>query len=404
MNCGIAYSETRVLIGRAPPDENQLPEACDQLSQVTLSLHLLWSSKMASKFALWKQDEPKFPDTLDGFGYRFQDGKLRNIETGRPFEFVVREGDQAYNQKHYEALGEMVTEEVYKLLETECDLKRAEVPRNCKEDEPQTFIFASEDVMTNEKLMVLIHGSGVVRAGQWARRLIINDSLDSGTQIPYIKRAMKDGYAVLVMNTNDNFRIKKKKQVPIRESESPEDHAIHVWKHYLRETKAEHIALVAHSFGGCVTTALFEKFKEEFQKRVFAVAMTDSVHYIYKPSEFKELVKISCNWVRSQHQLGTKLETKQGDIQRVSSGVMMHEQTSWASINSVFKYFRWRHQKVLRGARKRQAPGESGSHDSPGDSADDSPDLADSDADEPAPSDEGRGAGPASEGRERGRE
>lgn len=50
----------------------------------------------------------------------------------------------------------------------------------------------SEDAMTNpDKLMVLIHGSGVVRAGQWARRLIINEDLDSGTQIPYIKRAVE---------------------------------------------------------------------------------------------------------------------------------------------------------------------------------------------------------------------
>ena len=28
----------------------------------------------------------------------------------------------------------------------------------------------SEDAMTANKLMILIHGSGVVRAGQWARR------------------------------------------------------------------------------------------------------------------------------------------------------------------------------------------------------------------------------------------
>lgn len=48
----------------------------------------------------------------------------------------------------------------------------------------------SEDALTNpDKLLVLIHGNGVVRAGQWARRLIINEDLDSGTQIPYIKRA-----------------------------------------------------------------------------------------------------------------------------------------------------------------------------------------------------------------------
>ena len=45
---------------------------------------------------------------------------------------------------------------------------------------------------------------GVVRAGQWSRRLIINDGLEQGSQLPYIKRAIDRGYSVLVMNTNLN--------------------------------------------------------------------------------------------------------------------------------------------------------------------------------------------------------
>ena len=60
------------------------------------------------------------------------------------------------------------------------------------ENEGSGFVFMSENALTTtDKLLILIHGSGVVRAGQWARRLIINDCLDSGTQIPYIQRAMK---------------------------------------------------------------------------------------------------------------------------------------------------------------------------------------------------------------------
>lgn len=61
-------------------------------------------------------------------------------------------------------------------------------------DEPKSFIYMSEDALTNpEKIMVLIQGSGVVRAGQWARRLIINEDLNSGTQIPFINRAKEVG-------------------------------------------------------------------------------------------------------------------------------------------------------------------------------------------------------------------
>lgn len=46
-----------------------------------------------------------------------------------------------------------------------------ELSGGAKGSEQKTFIFASKDIFENkEKLLVLIHGSGVVRAGQWARR------------------------------------------------------------------------------------------------------------------------------------------------------------------------------------------------------------------------------------------
>lgn len=40
-------------------------------------------------------------------GGHFTDGKIQNVKTGEGFQFVAREGDQAYNQRHYEALGEV---------------------------------------------------------------------------------------------------------------------------------------------------------------------------------------------------------------------------------------------------------------------------------------------------------
>lgn len=39
-------------------------------------------------------------------------------------------------------------------------------------------------------------------------------------------------------------------------SENPESHALHVWKHYIHAAKAKHIAIIAHSYGGCVVTSL----------------------------------------------------------------------------------------------------------------------------------------------------
>jgi hypothetical protein len=60
-------------------------------------------------------------------------------------------------------LGEVIDEYVYCLLETIGGLKKVLLGKG-------SFIFVSDDWKSNRnKLMVLIHGSGVVRAGQWAR-------------------------------------------------------------------------------------------------------------------------------------------------------------------------------------------------------------------------------------------
>ena len=46
-------------------------------------------------------------------------------------------------------------------------------------------------------------------------RLIINDCLDSGTQLPFIHRAAREGYGVMVLNGNLNHVRREKKEVPI---------------------------------------------------------------------------------------------------------------------------------------------------------------------------------------------
>nr|XP_016847226.1 PREDICTED: protein FAM172A [Anolis carolinensis] len=272
------------------PDEKEKTTALkDLLSRIDLD-------------ELMKKDEPplEFPDTLEGFEYTFNEkGQLRHIKTGEPFVFNYREDLHRWNQKRYEALGEIITKYVYELLEEECHLKKVLVPVDAVESEPKSFIFMTEDAMTNpDKLMVLIHGSGVVRAGQWARRLIINEDLDSGTQIPYIKRAIEEGYGVIVLNPNENYievektkaqvqlspdssdepaekrerkdkiqRDSKKRrdfyekyrnpqkeketaQLSIRENGSPEEHAIYVWDHFISQSAAENVFFVAHSYGG----------------------------------------------------------------------------------------------------------------------------------------------------------
>lgn len=307
----------------------------------------MWSSVMSSSNWI-------FPNSLEGFGYAFnEDGQLRKLDpaTGRtgnqPFEFNVS-GDSNYNQKRYEALGEVVTEYVYGLLENQLGLQKLSVPKDGTASE-STFVFASQDIYTNtERLLILIHGNGVVRAGQWARSLIINNSLESGTQIPAIKRAQDLGYAVLVLNINDNYRFIGGRSVKIQGSGNPEEHIDYVWQNYIKQTNPRNIVINAHSYGGYLTLNLATRYFSDFRNTVFAITMSDSTHNVKKqnvPSEVMNyLQKVACNWVTHDSPVGTPLQITQGeDVPKISAGSTKHEMTAWTSFEPIFKFIQERY-------------------------------------------------------------
>uniref|UniRef100_U3K359 ARB2 cotranscriptional regulator A n=1 Tax=Ficedula albicollis TaxID=59894 RepID=U3K359_FICAL len=351
------------------PDEKEKTTALkDLLSRIDLD-------------ELMKKDEPplEFPDTLEGFEYIFNEkGQLRHIKTGEPFVFNYREDLHRWNQKRYEALGEIITKYIYELLQNECHLKKVTLPVDAIESEPKSFIFMSEDALVNpDKLLVLIHGNGVVRAGQWARRLIINEDLDSGTQIPYIKRAIEEGYGVIVLNPNENYievektkaqiqlssdisdepaekrerkdkiqketkkrrdfyekyrnpqKEKETMQIYIRDNGSPEEHAIYVWDHFISQSAAENVFFVAHSYGGLAFVELMIQREAEVKNRVTAVALTDSVHNVWHQEVGKTIREWMrencCNWVSSSEPLDTSVESMLPDCPRVSAGISAKE-------------------------------------------------------------------------------
>ncbi|XP_070175596.1 cotranscriptional regulator ARB2A-like isoform X2 [Littorina saxatilis] len=293
------------------------------------------------------EDMPRytFPDTLEEFGYHFNEkGELVN-EDGGGFQFVVKEGDRNYNQQHYDALGELVTEYLYNIMEKELQLEKIYIPVDAKREEPQSFIFKSKDALVSDKLMVLIHGSGAVRAGQWSRKLIINENIDTGSQLPYIRRAMDDGYGVIVLNPNLNEVTVNGRPVKIRESKSPEEHGVNVWQNFVLTAKASSIVIVAHSFGGIVTCHMAEKFLEEFLQRVFCVVFTDSVHsadrgrWSQPVKDFMQ--KRAVNFASAYVPLDTMLDASSpDDCLSVSAGTKEHERTSHACIDSAFKFIR----------------------------------------------------------------
>jgi pimeloyl-ACP methyl ester carboxylesterase len=201
---------------------------------------------------------------------------------------------------------------------------------------------------------VLIHGSGAVRAGIWARSLLINASLNEGSQLPYIERALRSGYGVLVLNTNDNTRNGRS----IPGSNTPRQHGECVWREYVspflvhsgggggtraaakRSGAIERVAIVAHSAGGLVTTHMANSFSDDFLKHVVAIAFTDAVFNTRDLSNKLEthFSKVARNWASSTAPIDTHLNPKRGSVLNVSAGHPQHEMASEASRESVFDF------------------------------------------------------------------
>ena len=183
----------------------------------------------------------------------------------------------------------------------------------------------------------------MVPAGQWARRLIINNNLACGTQLPYISKTQQEGYAVVVLNTNLNKVEVDGAEVPIAHNGRPEAQGTYVWTNIIRNLPAKNIAIVAYSYGRIVTTQLARDFADEFVNRLLGIAFTDSVHSLawqQAPESIHKLYATRArNWVASDDELDTPVASSDKDAPMVSGGHNTHEWTSWTSLDSVFRFF-----------------------------------------------------------------
>uniref|UniRef100_A0A7N5JPA6 ARB2 cotranscriptional regulator A n=1 Tax=Ailuropoda melanoleuca TaxID=9646 RepID=A0A7N5JPA6_AILME len=303
---------------RLPPQPCSWGQSSDLLSRIDLD-------------ELMKKDEPPldFPDTLEGFEYAFNEkGQLRHIKTGEPFVFNYREDLHRWNQKRYEALGEIITKYVYELLEKDCNLKKISIP----EGYGVIVLNPNENYIEVEKPKIHVQSS--------------SDSSDE----PAEKRERKDKISKETKKRRDFYekyrnpqREKEMMQLYIRENGSPEEHAIYVWDHFIAQSAAENVFFVAHSYGGLAFVELMIQREADVKSKVTAVALTDSVHNVWHQEAGKTIREWMrencCNWVSSSEPLDTSVESMLPDCPRVSAGTDRHELTSWKSFPSIFKFF-----------------------------------------------------------------
>ncbi|XP_054942650.1 cotranscriptional regulator ARB2A isoform X8 [Physeter macrocephalus] len=339
-------------IQQGGPDEKEKTTALkDLLSRIDLD-------------ELMKKDEPPldFPDTLEGFEYAFNErecfwgkkedrwpglcyeenpypwsilskiteGQLRHIKTGEPFVFNYREDLHRWNQKRYEALGEIITKYVYELLEKDCNLKKISIP----EGYGVIVLNPNENYIEVEKPKIHVQSS--------------SDSSDE----PAEKRERKDKVSKETKKRRDFYekyrnpqREKEMMQLYIRENGSPEEHAVYVWDHFIAQSAAENVFFVAHSYGGLAFVELMIQREADVKSKVTAVALTDSVHNVWHQEAGKTIREWMrencCNWVSSSEPLDTSVESMLPDCPRVSA----EKVTEFTSALKIHRFTRHRPRK-----------------------------------------------------------
>lgn len=122
--------------------------------------------------------------------------------------------------------------------------------------------------------LVLIKGSGAVRAGVWARSAAVNDNLEMGSMLPQVKWARDQGMPVLIMNP-----------IAIQKTNSFDSHCTTVWKDYVENSGITGLNLIAHSRGGGGLSCIMKSFPKTFYKQVSKVALTDSGYFNIKGTD-----------------------------------------------------------------------------------------------------------------------
>ncbi|KAI9592199.1 Arb2 domain-containing protein [Syncephalis fuscata] len=233
---------------------------------------------------------PTFPNTLVELGYQFadEDKPLRTLK-GKRFNFHVKHNDKVYNECHMIAVAEVVGKEVEQHLVGHYQFQKINLPLNTPDHEPHSYIYYSNDYMTNaDKLLVLVSDRNN-RVGQWDRRHLFDVSIQDGSMFGYIQQAFNEGYAVLVTNPNTNYwrkgqglvympNGKRFKEIP--DNANGFEHIKTVFKDILPLSPAKTVNIVTMGYGGvCIVEAIGELL-DVFEKRVTRINTIMSTHAI----------------------------------------------------------------------------------------------------------------------------
>ena len=121
-----------------------------------------------------------YKQLLDQKGFEFSGEQCKLKIKGAPDEPFPK-----MSQCEFEEIGELVQGWVRQTMRESFGMKELWIGGS--ENGPKCNIYVSDDFETNkDRCLILIQGTGAVRAGVWARSVCVNDNLSLGSMFPML--------------------------------------------------------------------------------------------------------------------------------------------------------------------------------------------------------------------------
>ncbi|KFH68835.1 hypothetical protein MVEG_05639 [Podila verticillata NRRL 6337] len=252
----------------------------------------------------------------------------------------VDKNDDLFEFRKYEAYYEYVhfriKDHLFRKMKRQFDLVQQPVSMDNSGDPadpkdpyvPQ--IFVSKDVPTNNNLLIIVQGLGLVPPGQWARKLFTNGrrgEFKYASQFPYIQKAKDLGWSIILCDPNHALQDRPQSET------TRAWHVQRVWEDVVIPSKAESVMIAAFSAGTISTLHLFDNNRGEFINRVRGVALMDG-------ATGEELFNYRGGLWFKNHSHAFVLNKAKGSLSNVEEvpDARDHDTVPGAAIDSVFKY------------------------------------------------------------------
>lgn len=143
-------------------------------------------------------------------------------------------------------------------------------------------LFVSANYESCKKLLVFVAVSRGLFPGLWSRGLVLHAGVKAGSMLEYFRKAIDEGYGIIVANPNKNVIVMRdgKQRIQIPGSASPEEHMDSLWDTYIAPSQARRVYFLGYSYGGVLIKYLLQSRGDQFMRRNGAIALIESSHRI----------------------------------------------------------------------------------------------------------------------------